>query len=88
MPPGVGLAEAARGLLAHRARIAAGVVADYRVLSPTDWNLAPGGVLARALAELPASSETRRLARLVVSCINPCVPTTIDLVDAGVVADA
>jgi hypothetical protein len=87
-PPGIGLAEAARGLLAHRARLVAGVVADYRVLSPTDWNLGPDGVLARALARLPASPETPRLARLVVSCINPCVPTTIGLVRAGVTADA
>lgn len=87
-PPGVGLAEAARGLLAHRARLVAGVVADYRVLSPTDWNLVPDGVLAGALARLPASDATPRLARIVVSCINPCVPTTIGLVRAGATADA
>ena len=88
VPAGIGLAEAARGLLAHRARLVAGIVADYRVLSPTDWNLGADGVLARALARLPASDATPRLARIVVSCINPCVPTTIAVVRAGATADA
>lgn len=76
-PPGIGLARAARGLLAHRARVVGGLVADYRVLSPSAWNLAPGGLLSRMLAALPMSGQTPMLARLVVSCVNPCVPVTL-----------
>ncbi|UOK69955.1 hypothetical protein [Ancylobacter polymorphus] len=76
-PPGLGLARAARGLLAHRARVVGGLVADYCVLSPSAWNLAPGGLLSRMLAALPMSGQTPMLARLVVSCVNPCVPVTL-----------
>jgi hypothetical protein len=85
--PGIGLARAARGLLAHRARVVGGLVADYRVLSPSAWNLAPGGLLSRMLAALPMSGQTPMLARLVVSCVNPCVPVTLQL-DAREVANA
>lgn len=73
-PAGVGLAYAARGLLAHGARLQAGRVAAYRVVSPSAWNLAPGGLLERALATLPAGAEGARLAPLLVSAVNPCVP--------------
>jgi len=78
-PAGIGLARAARGLLAHRARLEGGVVADYRVLSPSAWNLAPDGLLHRALRALPIGAETPVLARLVVSCVNPCVPVGLRL---------
>jgi len=76
-PPGIGLARAARGLLVHRARIERGVVADYRVLAPSAWNLAPDGLLARMLATLPAGRETPMLARIAVASVNPCVPVRL-----------
>lgn len=76
---GIGLARAARGILAHRARVVDGRVADYRVLSPSAWNLASGGLLARMLAALPMGAQTPMLARLVVSCVNPCVPVALRL---------
>ncbi|GAB4064012.1 hypothetical protein KHC28_14060 [Ancylobacter sonchi] len=76
---GIGIARAARGLLAHRARLADGIVADYRVLSPSAWNLAAGGLLQSMLAALPMGTRTPMLARLVVSCVNPCVPVTLRL---------
>lgn len=77
--PGIGLARAARGLLAHRASVAGGIVTDYRVLSPSAWNLAPGGLLQRALDALPIGPHAPMLARLVVACVNPCVPVTLRL---------
>lgn len=76
---GIGLSRAARGLLAHRARVEDGIVTDYRVLSPSAWNLAAGGLLPRALAALPIRAETPMLARLVVSCVDPCVPVRLRL---------
>ncbi|WP_029356666.1 nickel-dependent hydrogenase large subunit [Bosea sp. 117] len=82
-PRGIGLARAARGLLAHRARVEDGIVTDYRVLSPSAWNLAGGGLLARMLAALPINARTPMLARLVVSCVNPCVPVRLRLGVAG-----
>lgn len=76
-PAGIGFARAARGLLAHRARVEHGVVTDYRVLAPSAWNLAPDGLLARMLAALPVGSDTPMLARIAVACVNPCVPVRL-----------
>ncbi|WP_018391456.1 nickel-dependent hydrogenase large subunit [Ancylobacter sp. FA202] len=76
-PPGIGFAYAARGLLAHRARVEDGVVVDYRILAPSAWNLAPDGLLARMLAALPTNDETSRLARIAVAAVNPCVPVRL-----------
>lgn len=74
---GIGLAEAARGLLGHGGRLENGRVAAYRVLSPSAWNLAPGGLLERAFAALGDGPQADRLAPLLVSAINPCVPVTL-----------
>jgi hypothetical protein len=82
-PPGVGLAFAARGLLAHGARCDAGRVASYRVVSPCAWNLVPGGLMERALAALPAGAAGARLAPLLVSAINPCVPVSFPAAEAA-----
>jgi len=76
--PGIGIAGAVRGLLGHGARLdEQGRVAAYRLVTPTDWNLAPGGVLEQALGALPAGGDLPFLARIAVSCINPCVPTSL-----------
>lgn len=77
--PGLGVAPAVRGVLGHRADVSGGQVLDYRLLSPTDWNLAPGGIMARVLEALPAAGDLPFLAGLAVSVLNPCVPTTIDI---------
>ncbi len=79
-PAGTGLAEAARGRLGHGARVEGGRVARYRILSPSAWNLAPGGLLERAFATLDAASpRTPLLAGFLLSAVNPCVPVTLDL---------
>lgn len=75
--PGIGIATAVRGFVGHFAELRDGRVAAYRLVTPTDWNTAPGGILAQVLAVLPASGDLPFLARLAVSCVNPCVPTTI-----------
>lgn len=72
-----GIAPAARGLLGHRADVQDGRVAAYRILSPSAWNLAPGGLLERAFAALSPGWRTRWLAPLLVCAINPCVPVTL-----------
>ena len=77
LAPGEGLAwvEMARGLLVHRVRLqdsADGpLIADARVLAPTEWNVHPQGHLAQALARLdPADAQSA--ARLAVA-FDPCV---------------
>ncbi|MEP9354193.1 hypothetical protein ABLE93_11415 [Xanthobacter sp. KR7-65] len=72
-----GIAPAARGLLGHRADVVEGRVAAYRILSPSAWNLAPGGLLERGFAALSPGARTRWLAPLLVCAINPCVPVTL-----------
>lgn len=75
--PGLGLAPAARGLLGHAARVENGRVASYRILSPSSWNLSPGGLMERAFAALTPGRQAPWLAPLLVSAINPCVPVTL-----------
>lgn len=73
---GIGIVEAARGLLVHTVRLADGHVDDYRIVSPTDWNFDKRGVAARCLATLEGhdnAEEKVRLAHLVVNAIDPCV---------------
>ena len=75
--PGLGLGqvEAARGRLAHLARVERGRVMDYRILAPTEWNFHPEGALALALAALPEMDERdlARLAEHLILAIDPCV---------------
>ncbi|ACB94800.1 hydrogenase expression/formation protein HupK [Beijerinckia indica] len=73
----IGLARAARGILVHQAEVVRGRITAYRILSPTFWNVMPGGLLASMLATLPTGPLQRPLARLVLTSINPCVPVTL-----------
>ncbi|MFG1464685.1 hypothetical protein V5F77_17515 [Xanthobacter sp. DSM 24535] len=74
---GAGYAQAARGLLVHRAEARDGLILAYRVHTPSAWNLAPDGLLERMLAALPARREAPMLAKLAESAVNPCVPLTL-----------
>lgn len=75
---GNGFAAAARGLLAHGARVEAGRIAFYRIVPPSAWTLAPGGLLERMLAALPSRAETPMLGRLALLAVNPCVPVKLE----------
>jgi coenzyme F420-reducing hydrogenase alpha subunit len=78
---GIGVAgvETARGLLLHVARMAAGRVADYRILAPTEWNFHPAGPLAEALRSMPAHAELAEHARRVVASFDPCVACQLEI---------
>jgi coenzyme F420-reducing hydrogenase alpha subunit len=77
LPAAVGIAQvqAARGLLVHRATLLGDLVADYRILAPTEWNFHPGGAVVAGLAALPdVDDETLgRLAGLFITAVDPCV---------------
>ncbi|MFG1422130.1 nickel-dependent hydrogenase large subunit [Roseixanthobacter liquoris] len=77
---GIGYAQAARGMLVHRATVKDGRVLAYRVRTPSAWNLAPGGLFAQMLAALPARREAQMLARIAECAVNPCVPLTLHFV--------
>lgn len=73
--------EMARGLLLHWVQLdAQGRVADYRVLSPTEWNFHPQGVLAKALTTLAPqdTASAWALAAAFDACVD-CQVTTADV---------
>jgi Ni,Fe-hydrogenase I large subunit len=68
--------EMARGLLLHWVQVdAEGLVQDYRVLAPTEWNFHPQGALAQAVAALPADAVGT--ARTLAAAYDPCVLCTV-----------
>jgi len=85
---GAGLAqvEAARGRLAHAVWIEDGLVADYRVLAPTEWNFHPQGIAARALQRLPVDGvngdgllNLKKKADALINSIDPCVAYEVSI---------
>jgi hypothetical protein len=81
---GLGLAETARGLLLHQARVRDGRVEAYRIVAPTEWNFHPNGALRRGLIGRPAANamDARRDAALLVQALDPCVAYTVEAVHA------
>jgi hypothetical protein len=78
---GLGIVEAARGRLVHQLDQRDGRVTRYRILAPTEWNLHPRGVLARALLRLeqPRPSGLRALVKVLVTAVDPCVDWQLEL---------
>lgn len=74
---GLALTEAARGLLAHRVVLKEGLVGEYQILAPTEWNFHPEGALVRMLTGAPADQDLELRARLLVHAMDPCVACTI-----------
>ena len=77
---GLGLVDAARGLLVHRVEVREGVLREYRILAPTEWNFHPQGPLARGLLGASGPDLAWRAALLAAS-LDPCVPYRIEVVD-------
>jgi coenzyme F420-reducing hydrogenase alpha subunit len=73
---GLGLVQAARGLLAHRVEIEEGRVQRYQILAPTEWNFQSGGAVAGGLRNAAAAGSVP--ANLLVAALNPCVPWLIE----------
>ena len=79
---GLGLVEAARGLLAHRVELESGRVKRYQILAPTEWNFHPEGPLARGLMGAPAGPELERRATLLALALDPCVACRVAVENA------
>lgn len=77
---GLGVVEAARGLLAHRVELKDGMVTDYRILAPTEWNFHPDGPLARGLRGAAVTPGLARNAALLVNALDPCVACSVKVV--------
>lgn len=79
---GCGVAETARGRLAHWLRLDGDDrLADARMVAPTDWNFAADGPLARGLAGAPVRDRDDAVerARLLVAMLDPCVACGIEV---------
>ncbi len=78
---GIGMVEAARGRLVHRAALVDGKVGDWRVLAPTEWTFHPQGALAHGLTKVAADSLAlvRRGAEMLVAACDPCVRCRVNV---------
>ncbi|MEJ2116567.1 MAG: hypothetical protein P8Y36_01160 [Alphaproteobacteria bacterium] len=81
---GMGLVEAARGLLIHAAALEHDRIGAYGILPPTRWNFDAHGVAARSLLHLQATGEADHLAQahLLINAIDPCVAHEVRFADA------
>jgi hypothetical protein len=73
--PGSAIVAATRGAFAVTARVDAGRIAAFARVTPTDHLLAPGGILDRTLAALPA--EKTGYAPLILDILDPCTPVRL-----------
>lgn len=79
---GIAIAQihAARGLLIHRLELRQGLVHDYRIVAPTEWNFHPAGVVAQGLLQLRGDEASlRRQAGLWIGAVDPCVEYRIQI---------
>ncbi len=72
---GVARVETARGILLHRACVENGVIADYAVVAPTEWNFHPQGVFAHDACCIAGRDEAAvlRQAHSLALSLDPCV---------------
>ena len=84
--PGEGFAavESARGRLFHRLKLdAAGRIADYRMVAPTEWNFHPDGPFARLLrgARIGEGAAALRRAQRLAFVFDPCLRLGVELLE-------
>jgi Ni,Fe-hydrogenase I large subunit len=65
--------EAVRGLLVHRVTIENGLINQYQILAPTEWNFHPEGLIKQCLENINSSKQVENIAHLVINSIDPCV---------------
>jgi hypothetical protein len=79
---GVAWVQNARGLLLHRAVLDSdGAIADYCVVTPTEWNFHPEGACVQGLRNISASTEAEAIhaAELLIHSLDPCVAYQIEV---------
>lgn len=76
--------DAARGKLIHALTIKDEKIKAYRILSPTQWNFHPQGVLKQMITSINFENKQDLNAKikLLVNAIDPCVGYQIEVVDA------
>jgi len=72
---GVSQIQASRGLLIHKVTMRNGLISDYQIVAPTEWNFHSNGVAALSLNALNAKNKAllQTQATLIINAIDPCV---------------
>lgn len=72
---GLACVETARGVLLHAVRLEQDIVADYRIIAPTEWNFGPQGPFLCEAEGWQADSREAAYARLdwLALALDPCV---------------
>lgn len=81
---GIGITEAARGILGHWISIENGRITNYQVITPTGWNASPRdenetpGALERALINTVVEDEDNPVeVDLIIRSYDPCLVCTV-----------
>jgi len=83
---GYGVAESPRGRLYHWAKLDNdGVIADYGIVAPTEWNFHPAGPFVANLlgAKVGEAAGAHRLIAFLAAMFDPCVPFRVVLTEDG-----
>ena len=72
---GLSMIEAARGRLIHWMKQEHGVISDYAIVAPTEWNFHPQGIAAAGIKGMYASDkqQLKQQIALWINAIDPCV---------------
>lgn len=78
---GIAVVRTARGLLMHHVRLEGGLVADYAIVAPTEWNFHPDGSYARDMRGLKERDpeRLRQLAHVAALSLDPCVAYEVEV---------
>jgi hypothetical protein len=78
---GIAVVRTARGLLMHHVRLAAGQVADYAIVAPTEWNFHPGGAFAQDMRGVKTrdAERLRQWAHIAALSLDPCVAYEVEV---------
>ena len=78
---GMAVVRTARGLLMHHVRMAAGQVADYAIVAPTEWNFHPDGAFAQDMCGVAETDEEslKQLAQIEALSLDPCVAYEVEI---------
>ena len=71
----------ARGLLTHRVVQEAGIIRQYQIVAPTEWNFHPHGSLSQMLHGLQALDEADlyQQAQVLITALDPCVAYQLEI---------
>ncbi len=81
---GYGAVESPRGRLYHWVKLdEAGLIADYGIVAPTEWNFHPAGPFVAGLlgAKVGSAATAQRLIAWLAAMFDPCVPFRVALAE-------